>query len=98
MEERIVKIIAEDGRFFESAYEKGTPNKEIVKDLLEKCCIKLKEIYDENYNLMWRKRYTVKLSNGKYELADMTNAYKYMDLAIQKLGKFEDDEESELGL
>ena len=98
MNERIVKIIAEDGRFFESGFPQGTPNKEIVKDLLGKCCIPLKEIYDENYNLIWRKRYTVKLSNGKYELADMTNAFKYMELAIQKLGKMEDEEESELGL
>lgn len=98
MEERIVKVIAEDGCFYEEAYPSNTPNKEIVKDLLGKCCKPLKEIYDEHYNLMWRKRYTVKLANGTYALEDMTNAYEYIDQAIQKLGQFEDEEESELGL
>ena len=98
MNERIIKIIAEDGCFYEDGFPQGTSNKEIVENILGKCCKPIKEIYDESYNLMWRKRYTVKLSNGKYVLADMTSAYKDIELAIQKLGKMEDEEEKELGL
>lgn len=97
METRIVKIIADDGCFYEDEYASNLTNKEIVDKVLESACKPIKEIYNEHFELMWRKRYTVKLANGKYAFFDM-NSYKYLDAAIQKLGEMEDEEESELGL
>lgn len=98
MGKRIVKIIADDGCFYEEEYDIKLSNKEIVEKVLESSCKPLQEIYDEHFNLMWRKRYTVKLLSGQYVLNDMSNAYKDLDLAIQKLGQLEDEEERDLGL
>lgn len=90
---RIIKIIAEDGRFFEDEYQDNMSDSQVIEQVLSKACLPIAKIYNERYELIWQKRLTVKLSNGTYELADMTNAFRYMELAIQKLGKFEDEEE-----
>ena len=95
---RLINIIAKDGCYYQDELESGLTNKEIVERVNDTACKEIKEIYDEHWNLIWRERLTQKLANGKYVLANKKEIVAGIELAIQKLGKFEDEEEGELGL
>lgn len=91
---RIFNIIAEDGCFYQEEFPLNVSNKQAVEKILNVACKPIREILDDNYTPIYRRRYTVKLSDGTYAMCNMENPYKYLELAIQRLGELEDEKEN----
>lgn len=92
---QIFNIIAEDGCFYQDEFSLNLSHKQVVEKILNSACKPIREILDNNYNPIYRRRYTVKLSNGTYAMCNMENPYKYLELAIQRLGELEDEKEND---
>lgn len=52
---RIIKIVTSDGCFYQDEVDANLSNKEIVEKVLNMCYKEVTKIYDENFELIYRK-------------------------------------------